>query len=158
MKIAGIDPSSSNTGVAIAIDSVLTRAACWKPSTKNLGAPDKLTEAFMWLMAWLLAEEPDMAVVEFLSVERNAQVTRVVSHYQAISVLACKLRGVVVIEARTTTARKHALGKGNLSKEEAWKEMKRLHPSFQFAHANKGGYDEMDAAVLAIAGPAIAEA
>jgi Holliday junction resolvasome RuvABC endonuclease subunit len=156
MRIAGLDPSSSNCGAAIAIDGHIELTNVWKKD-KNASAPEGLLSYFIWLWAWLIANEPDMAVVEFLSVERNAETTRKISHYQAISVICCKLRGVMVIEARTTSARKHALGKGNLSKEDAWKEMKRLHPDHKFSRADKGGYDEMDAAVLAIAGTSLAE-
>jgi Holliday junction resolvasome RuvABC endonuclease subunit len=98
-----------------------------------------------------------MACIEFLSVERNAQSTRVVSHYQAASVIACKLKGLVVVEARVTSARKAVLDNGALSKQEAFDEMKKRYPQIQFGRIDKGGGDRTDALVLALAGPSIAE-
>lgn len=156
MRIGGIDPSSTKCGVALVVDEHLESTAVWVRDKKGT-APQGLHDYFVWLMAWLLANEPDIVVVEFLSVERNAETVRKISHYQAISALCCKLRGVTVIEARVSSARKHALGRGNMSKEDAWKEIKRLHPKHSFTRANLGGYDEMDAAVLALAGPKLAE-
>lgn len=156
MRVAGIDPSSSNCGVALVVDGKLESTDVWKKD-KNESPPEGLWSYFIWLWAWLIANQPDMACVEFLSVEKNAETTRKISHYQAVSALACKLRGIVVVESRVTTARKHALGKGNLSKEDAWKQLKEKRPHHQFKAAKSGGYDEADAAVLAIAGPAVAE-
>jgi Holliday junction resolvasome RuvABC endonuclease subunit len=156
MRIGGIDPSSTRCGVALAVDEKLETSDVWVRDKRG-SAPEGLHDYFIWLMAWLIAFQPDIVVVEFLSVERNAETTRKISHYQAISVLACKLRGITVIEARVSSARKHTLGRGNLSKEDAWKEMKRLHPSHKFQRADSGGYDEMDAGVLALAGPRLTE-
>lgn len=98
-----------------------------------------------------------MACVEFLKVTRNAEATRKVSHYQAISVLVCKQQGLVVIEAAVSSARKETLGKGNLSKEEAFSKIKKMHPEHKFLRADKGGMDESDAIVLGHAGPGLAE-
>lgn len=156
MRIGGIDPSSTKCGVALVVDDHLDSSAVWVRDKKGT-APQGLHDYFLWLTAWLLVHTPDIVVVEFLSVERNAEAVRKISHYQAVSVLACKLRGITVIEARVTSARKHTLGRGNISKEDAWKEIKRLHPTHDFTRADRGGYDEMDAAVLALAGPKLAE-
>lgn len=156
MRIEGIDPSSSICGTALVIDGSLNSSSHWKKE-KSVSDPDGLYKYFLWLNSRLIADYPDIAIVESLSVTRNAIAVRKISHYQAVSVLTCKLRGILVIEARVSSARKHALGNGNLSKEEAWAMMRVQHVNHSFNLAKSGGYDEMDAAVLALAGPAIAE-
>jgi Holliday junction resolvasome RuvABC endonuclease subunit len=156
MKVVGIDPSSSCCGVALAVDGEPLLVDAWD-RPKNGSAPARLTEYFVWLRSWVAINKPDMACIEFLSVERNAQSTRVVSHYQAASVIACKLKGLVVVEARVTSARKAVLDNGALSKQEAFDEMKKRYPQIQFGRIDKGGGDRTDALVLALAGPSIAE-
>lgn len=156
MKIAGIDPSSSCTGVSLTENKQLLLTDAWhKP--KSGSAPDRLVDCFIWLQNWLSANNPDVAVIEFLSVVRNAEATRVISHYQAICALACKLRGIMVIEARVTSARKAALGKGNMSKEESYKKIKTMFPLEDWGRINNGGADRSDATVLALAGLELAE-
>lgn len=156
MKISGIDPSSSCTGVALTENKQLLLTDAWhKP--KSGSVPDRLLDCFIWLQNWLAANEPDVAVIEFLSVVRNAEATRVISHYQAISALACKMRGILVIEARVTSARKAALGKGNMSKEESYKKIKAMFPFEDWGRINNGGADRSDATVLALAGLELAE-
>jgi crossover junction endodeoxyribonuclease RuvC len=156
MKIAGIDPSSSITGVALVENNNLLLTDAWyKP--KNGSSSDRLVDYFLWLQSWLSANKPDIVVIEFLSVVRNAEAVRVISHYQAASALVCKLRGLLIIEGRVTSARKAALGKGNMSKEEAYKKVKAMYPSHNWGRINDGGADRADALVLALAGPAIAE-
>jgi Holliday junction resolvasome RuvABC endonuclease subunit len=156
LKIAGIDPSSSCSGVALTEDQKLLLTDAWyKP--KSGSAPDRLVDYFLWLQNWLAANTPDVVVIEFLSVIRNAEATRVISHYQAISALACKLRGLLVIEARVTSARKAALGRGNLSKEESYKMIKARFPQEDWGRINNGGADRADATVLALAGLELTE-
>lgn len=124
---------------------------------KNGSAPQRLDDYFTWLMSWLTFNKPDLACIEFLSVERNAQTTRVVSHYQAASVIACKRKGLVVVEARATSARKAVLGNGALSKQAAFDIIKKRYPEILLGRFDKGGGDKSDALILALAGPAIAE-
>jgi Holliday junction resolvasome RuvABC endonuclease subunit len=157
MKVVGIDPSSSCCGVALVDDGEPVLLATWE-RPKNGSAPARLTEYFVWLRQWICMNKPDMACVEFLSVERNAATTRVISHYQAASVLACKLKGVLVIEARTTSARKAVLGDGSLSKEAVFELMRKRYPQLEFGRFKHGGGDRSDALLLALAGPSIAEA
>jgi Holliday junction resolvasome RuvABC endonuclease subunit len=74
VKIAGIDPSSSITGVALLENNKLIITDQWnKP--KNGSAPDRLVDYFLWIQNWLSTNEPDVAVIEFLSVVRNAEAT-----------------------------------------------------------------------------------
>lgn len=156
MKILGIDPSSSVCGVALVENNDIIKTDCWyKPEGGS--SSDRLVDYFIWLQSWLSANEPDIAVIEYLSVVRNAEATRVISHYQAISALVCKLRGLMVIEARVTSARKAALGKGNLSKKDSFALIKKRFPEHDWGRIDNGGGDRTDATVLALAGIEIAE-
>ena len=156
MRILGIDPSSSCTGVALTEEDRLLGTDAWyRPKTGS--ATQRLLEFSIWLEAWIYEAEPDMSVVEYLSVVRNAEATRVISHYQAASALASKRIGLVVIEARVTSARKAVLGKGNLSKEEVFARVKKMYPDHDWGRIDKGGGDRADATILALAGPTIAE-
>ena len=157
MRVLGIDPSSTCCGVAIVDRGGLVDTSAWdkKPS---LSAAANLYDYYLWQCAYIRSMTPDMACVEFLSVSRNMDSVRAVSHFQAAAVLACKSEGnMLVVEARVTSARKVVLGRGNLSKEEAWKIVRERFPEHKFRRADKGGMDEADALVLALAGPAIAE-
>jgi crossover junction endodeoxyribonuclease RuvC len=156
LKIAGIDPSSSCCGVALLENNNLLLTDAWL-KTKNKSSSENLVDYFVWLQNWLAYNKPDVAIIEFLSVVRNAEATRKIAHYQAISSLVCKLRGMMVIEARATSARKAALGKGNLSKRECFDQIKKKFPDHKFKRFDGSGADETDATVLALAGPSIAE-
>ena len=156
MKIVGIDPSSSCCGLALTEDEKLLLTDAWYKD-KNKSHPENLVGYFIWLQSWLAINDPDVAVVEFLSVTQNAQATRMIAFYQGVSALVCKLRGLLVIEGRTTSARKAALGKGNLSKQEAYDKVKKLYPYHKFKGFKSGGADEADATILALAGKSLAE-
>lgn len=155
MQILGIDPSSSCTGLALVENDNLLHTDYWMPHGGSSSA--KLMEYFLWLQTWLNVFAPDIAIIEYLSVVRNAEATRIISHYQAISALACKLRGMMVIEARVTSARKTTLGKGNLSKKECFDIIKKKFPDHKFGRWEKPGADETDAVVLALGGISLAE-
>lgn len=172
MRVIGIDPSSSLSGVALIehkyrdeVGQQLFWTKTWSKD-KSKSAPENLYAYFRWLKDEALVQtDPkspyllpvaDMACVEFLSVTRNAQTSRVVSHYQAASVLACKELGMTVIEARVSSARKEALGK-NVDKETAHAKVKEMYPEHKFKSKTTGGMDETDAIVLALAARGLAE-
>lgn len=156
MICLGVDPSSTCTGLALTERERLILTATWKrPSAGS--APQRLFEFEEWLYGWLRGTMPDLAAVEFLSVERNAQSTRVVSHYQAASVIACKRVGLVVVEGRVSTARKMTLGSGSLSKRDAYDRVRAMFPGHGFSHFDRGGGDETDATVMSLAARQLAE-
>lgn len=155
LRIVGVDPSSSVCGVALVEDGRLLRTDAWK-RPKRGSAPERLLDCYLWMVAWILVYRPDMAVIEFLSVERNAKTTRVVSHYQAACTLACKATGLIVIEARVSSARAAALGNGSLSKEDAFKLIREMFPDHDFGR-DDARFDRADATVLGVAGPRVAE-
>jgi Holliday junction resolvasome RuvABC endonuclease subunit len=168
VKCVGIDPSSSCTAAALVEGKALLDLWAWMPSKQESEA-QRLHNFYMALKSYLRPNpfEPPiapMACIEFLSVTRNMNAVRAVSHYQAASVLACKMAGLVVIEARVSSARKVVVGKGNMPKEEVYAEMKRRYPEFDWGRLTKngkgatnGGMDKSDATVLGLAGPSIAE-
>lgn len=163
MKVLGIDPASGLTGVALLDhdnDCRLVKTWVWE-KTKSKSDAHNLMSYYDWLSG--VVKNPfggtvaPMACVEFLKVTKNAQTVRKLSHYQAVSVLACKHAGLMVIETAVSSARKEALGKGNLSKEESFALIKKRYPDHEFRRADKGGMDESDAIVLGLAGPGLAE-
>lgn len=161
MKCLGIDPASGISAAALVNGKQeLEKTFVWK-KTESKSDAWNLHDYYHWLLD--VIQNPfggtiaEMACVEFLKVSRNAQTTRKLSHYQAASVLACKESGLVVIEASASEARKEALGRGDLSKEDAFKQVKKLYPGHKFLRADQGGYDESDATVLGRSGPGLAE-
>jgi Holliday junction resolvasome RuvABC endonuclease subunit len=156
MRVLGVDPSSSICGVALVEDGILLEIDAWH-RPKNGSAPERLLAYQEWFTAWTMVRHPHIACIEFLSVERNAQTTRVISHYQAVSAVVCKKQGMLIVEARVTSARKAALGDGSLSKEKAFALIKQRFPEYDFGRIDKGGGDKSDAVVLALAATSLAE-
>jgi Holliday junction resolvasome RuvABC endonuclease subunit len=166
MRIIGIDPSSTYTGTAI-LDTpreVVDVDHWTRDKTKS--HPDGFKSFFFYLALKIQKFEPHMAVIEMGAFRTagpggkgNTQALQAVSFYQAISALCCKLNGVVVIETRATSARKATLGNGALSKESVWEHFQKNEPELVklFGRKDKGGLDRMDAYVLAVAGPTVAE-
>jgi Holliday junction resolvasome RuvABC endonuclease subunit len=168
MLVLGIDPSSTKSGAALVETDTAQIVGTWvwfKDTRK--GPTQNLYDYFRWLTALISSGNPEqrmlggriapMASIEYLSVERNAQTTRLVSHFQAVSALACKQAGMMVIEGRVRTARKIVLGDGSLSKDEAWEAIRQMYPEHSFRRKPQGGDDEADAVVMALAGPQLAE-
>lgn len=159
MRVLGIDPSSTLCGIALVNDDQLIKTWIWE-KTGSKSAAWNLADYYDFLLDISrnkFGPVAPMACVEFLRVDRNVQAVRKISHFQAVSVLACKHAGLMVVEAHVRTARKHALGRGDYAKDEAFKRVKKLFPDHDFRRADKGGLDESDAIVLALAGPDIAE-
>lgn len=163
MKIIGIDPSSSICGIAI-VDSpdTIVKVEHWKRD-KARSHPQGMQDYFDWLGTRLVFTKPHMAVIEMGAYgnagpgsKGNFQVAQTVAFYQAVSVLACKINGLVVIESRASSARKATLGNGRLSKDETWETMRKRYPDL-FSAKTSGGLDECDALVLALAGERVAE-
>lgn len=156
MRVVGVDPSSAVCGFALVDNDVPVKLAAWKRPPIG-SAPARLDGYFSWLEGWLQIHTPDLACIEFLSVERNAQTTRVVAMYQGISALACKRSGCIVVEARATSARKIVLGDGSLAKREVFDQIKKRYPELSFDRFDKTGGDQADALILALAAKDIAE-
>lgn len=156
MKVLGIDPASALAGGAVTKKGKLLKTMIWKKNDKR-SHPWNLYDWFSTVRVWCKNEDPAIACIEALSVDRSAKTTRMIAFYQAAAVLGCKMEGVTVIEARTSTVRMLVLGNGGMSKEEAHKAVKKLFPKHKFRQFKYGGGDETDAVVLALAGPDAAE-
>jgi Holliday junction resolvasome RuvABC endonuclease subunit len=156
MRILGIDPSSTTCGVAVVdIPGEILDVGHWNRN-KRESHPTGFVDWFRWLESYIALWQPQMAAIEMLGVERNANTARAVAFYQSISACCCKLHGLVVVEVRTSSARSIVLGNGGLSKDDAWEIMRKKHPNL-FSPKKQGGEDEMDALVIAVAGPTAAE-
>lgn len=146
-------------GLALVEDGVLLWTKVWMPSNKKANAQDRLHEFHEWLHTLLGFIDVDFAVVELVASQRNTNTVRVLSRYEAAAHLALSRRGIEIVSepARVKTARMHALGKGNgnLGKPEVYKMVCEMLPDHDFKPFKKGGGDETDAYVLAIAGPAL---
>lgn len=157
MRALGVDPSSSCVGLSLVVDGDLVWTRIWKPSKPKDTHANKLKEYEGWLKFQVRLANPDIAAVEKLRHTRNANAARVISYYEGVSLLVCAKRVVIVKSIQVTQARSHSLGRGNLSKEDSFKAVKRLFPSHKFRHFDQGGGDESDATILAISAPSVAE-
>lgn len=162
MRILGIDPSSTfcGNGVIDTPDSVVG-VDVWERD-KARSHPQGFKDYYDWQGLRIIKFRPQMAVVEMGSFSMgpggkgNFQAVQAVSFYQAVACLVCKNMGLIVIETRATSARKAALGRGNLAKDKVWEIMRKRHPNL-FSLKTRGGLDECDALVLALAGERVAE-
>lgn len=112
---------------------------------------------YYWLAATAVSWKVDMALVELVAVHRNMNTVRVLARYEAASIIALKTQKVLTMQGRVSQARSIALGKGNLSKEEAYAIVCEREPQHTWRTPKKGGMDETDAYVLAKAAMGVAE-
>lgn len=157
MRVLGIDPSSTFCGAAvIETPDEVVKVDHWERD-KNRSHPQGFIDYYNWLGWRIIKWKPDMAVIEMGAYvtgkggKGNFQAMQAVSFYQAVSVLTCKINGLIVVETRVTSARKAVLGNGALSKDQTWLTMKERYPKL-FSFKTRGGLDEMDALVLALSG------
>lgn len=164
MRILGIDPSSTFCGLALYDTDAGERTVGHWERDKKKSHPEGMKSYFYFLSRWIATTKPQMAVIEMSAYGRapggagkaNFQAAQAVSFYQGVSVLCCKIYGLIVIETRATSARKATLGNGALSKDQVWEIMRKKYPT-KFSPKTRGGLDECDALVLAEAGPTVAE-
>lgn len=158
MRTLGIDASSSSTGLVRQTNGVLIEKAVWKPSKQadKIKGAYRLFEYFTDLSAWvgLRRSEIDLAVIEELGMVRGAKTVRVLSHFEAISVVVCKRHGIPTVQIKAGVARNLVLGLNpNCSKPEVLEAVRSRYPEIKWSPVNQGGTDEADAFVLALAGP-----
>lgn len=159
MRVIGIDPSSSFCGTAVIDTPDTIKGVDHWERNKNRSHPQGFEDYFKWLGNELWIWKPQMAVIEFHAYtgpKSNAQATQAVNWYQSVSALCCKLNGLIVIETRASSARKATLGNGGLSKDKVWEIMRSKYPDL-FSPKTRGGLDESDALVLALAGERVSE-
>lgn len=166
MRVLGIDPSSTFIGNAT-IDWPLghiVKVEHWTRD-KNRSHPQGFKDYFQWQMLRILIHKPQIAVIEMGAYQvsqgqgqgkGNFQAIQAVSFYQSIATLCCKLNDLIVIESRASSARKVTLGNGGLAKDKVWEIMRGRYPSL-FSPKTRGGLDECDALVLAMAHERLSE-
>lgn len=160
MRSCGIDIASRGfLALALVVDGVPIQATVWKPNDEKDSDPVRLAQLYGWLSFQLGVMKPDIVAVEqqagFI---KNHNVIRSLSKREGVALLAAKKRsGVIVINPVVSQARGIVFEKGNISKDEAWKEIKKMYPDFEFLAKTSGGTDQADALVHALAAPTILE-
>lgn len=155
MRVLGLDPSSSKCGEALVIDGVPAWIDVWKP--KDSSQVLKMIEWGDHVRALIAFNAPDLVVVEECAPHRNAMVFRALVRFEAVASYETKRAGVVLLLHRVSEARKIAAGKGNAPKDEVFRQMRAAYPQFSWRPIDKGGDDQSDALVMALAGPQLAE-
>lgn len=101
--------------------------------------------------------DPDMLAFEQVQSARNMNTVRALARFEAAAIIAGKHHGALVIPVAVSSARKVVFGQGNIPKEDAFAEMKKRYAEFPWLAKTRGGLDQSDAAVIALAGPAVLE-
>lgn len=157
MKIGGFDPASQLSGHALVVDGVPVHIDTWSPMKKDDKPVSRLMQFGNWFEFWVAEHQPDMLAIEVIRVANSHDTTRSLSRHEAIAIWIAKNAGIIVLEHAVSSARKIVFGRGNISKEEAFAEMKRMYPDLPWKPKTRGGMDQTDAVVMALAGPALAE-
>jgi Holliday junction resolvasome RuvABC endonuclease subunit len=153
VRVLGVDPSSSSTGLALVDGERLVDSAVWKPTSK-MTRPDALLDYEDSLSEWLVVGPFDLAVVEELSVTRGWKTVRALAHFEAVTYVALARRRIPMITIKPGAARNWVLEMDiTSSKEEVHAEVKRRWPDLRLPRVDQGGGDVADAYVMALAGP-----
>lgn len=152
MKVMGLDVASSSTGLTIINDGELVESTIWKPVDKKAPHSSRLFEFGQWLGNKLYEHKPDRVAISGTSFSRNIRTTRILSRYEGVAMYRATMYSAEVVDFRDSEARKMILSKGNLSKEDSYKEVLLLEPNYHFLPFKKGGDDQTDSYVFAKAG------
>lgn len=159
MRVLGLDYAKTGFSAAgLAVNGRPARVFTWTVRDMRESEPAQLLQYGAWWKRILWITQPDIVVVEELAVFMNKNTIRTLARREGVALYLAREREAVVIHPPVSQSRGIVLGSpGNMSKEEAWKRIKRLYPSFDFGHANQGGMDKGDAMTHALAGPTILE-
>jgi Holliday junction resolvasome RuvABC endonuclease subunit len=159
MRSLGLDYAKVGYSAAgLAIDKRPERCFTWRIENAKESEPEQLLQFAAWWRRILWMAKPDLVVVEELAVFHNKNTIRTLARREGVALLIAKQSSVVVIHAGVSQSRSIVLGSpGNMSKEEAWKRIRKRFPAFDFGHANQGGMDKGDAMTHALAGATILE-
>lgn len=141
ITILGVDPSSTCTGLAKKKGNKYVYKDIWKRNDKknlswNLVSYGEFLESLF---------PAQVVVIEDLSVPLNLDTVKKISYFQGLTIYIAEKWGAEVVLLRPSTARKAALGKGNLNKQEVYDKISEQHELLPF---KKGGGDQSDAIVL----------
>lgn len=145
--------------LCLAVDRVPILASVWKPKDQRDSDAERMNQLFDWLTFKFGILKPDIVSVERQAgFVKNHDVIRSLSKREGVALVAAKRRsGVIVLNPPVSQARGIVFGSGNISKDEAWKEIQKMYPEFKFLRKTVGGTDQADALVHAIAAPIILE-
>lgn len=144
MIVAGIDPSSGTTGIAIVQDgrTLLTHTTFTADKAHTLS--HNMWEFHKQLHKLAMLYKPRRFVVERVSVSWNVNTIRRIAYYEAMAMIVAERRRAEVVQMNVSQARKRVLGAGNATKADVTREMS-LRWSVNLTP------DEADAALLALA-------
>jgi Holliday junction resolvasome RuvABC endonuclease subunit len=160
VRSAGIDlASAALSAISLAVDGEPAQTAVWKPADKRDSDAARLEQFEFWLRGKLFAYQPDIVVVEeTIANFQNPKAPLQIAKREGVALLVAKKRkGSIVISAAITRSRSIVLSRGNLKKEVAFDEFKKLYPKFKLLPKTTGGMDQCDAMVHALAGPVLLE-
>jgi Holliday junction resolvasome RuvABC endonuclease subunit len=145
MKIAGADISSKSTGVTVLEDNEIFSSQVWTPSNPKSPHAVRIFEFAEWFGRILYRDKPDKVAVSSTSFSRNQNTTRVLARYEGAAIFKAQLYSCEVVDLKDSEARRMVLSKGNLSKEDAYDEVRQLVPNYPFLPFKQGGNDQTDA-------------
>jgi Holliday junction resolvasome RuvABC endonuclease subunit len=159
MRTLGLDYAKVGySAAALVVNGRPVRCFSWHVKDIRDSEPRQLGQFEAWWKHVLWIAKADVVVVEELAVFMNKNTIRTLAHREGVALCAASKTGVVVINPPVSQSRSIVLGSpGNMSKEEAWKRIKKRFPDFDFGHANQGGMDKGDAMTHALAGATILE-
>lgn len=144
MKILGVDPSSSVTGIAVLDAKDLSFETHTFKADHNKELQDNMNDCLFMLEN--LCRKPYAVGIEKVSVSWNVNTIRKISYYEALGLLHAANTKASAHQLQATKARRIVLSKGTLSKEDSFKEVISRFPDHEFANM-----DEADALVIALA-------
>ena len=147
--ILGLDTSSTKSGIALLNGNKTIK-------TLDLWKKDKKKEKYQNLHDWYEFVQTlfpvDLVVIEKVSKSRNLNTVRLLAYHEAAVLLAAEKWGIEILHISPMTARKQGLGNGRLKKEAVYSMVKHKYKNKNFLEYDKGGNDQTDAVVLALAG------
>jgi Holliday junction resolvasome RuvABC endonuclease subunit len=147
VRVLGVDPSSSVTGLCIVRDAKYESSFLWPTPQKDTKDDDQLAHALLMFevfLAGFCADKVDRVVIERVSVSWNVNTIRRIAYFESAALRYAARINAKVTLIQATSARRVVLGKGTLSKE-ACGDLVR-----QALKKPKLSLDECDAYVLAM--------
>ncbi len=147
MNIIGIDSSSTKCGVCFVKDGEVTEVSLFKSNKKDdLGK--RLYDWGEYLRRFKAKRKIDCVAVEKDSVNRNLQTIRMLSYFESTALYLAGQWGADTLQLAPSTARKHALGNGSLTKEQVYEKYKK---KYKLRGYKDGGNDQSDAICIGLA-------
>lgn len=163
MRVVGVDPSSSSSGLTYLVDGALIGKAVWKPTPK-MTRPAALMDYEDSLREWLRSikarlkpgQEIDLAVVAQLANIRGMKVVRALAQFEGATYIAIERQKIPILTVTDAMARHTVLGLPiTSSKADAHIAVREQFPDLRWSPVKQGGEDEIDSFVVAKAGPLV---